>query len=303
MANEGKQVVPDEKAEAAEAAPTPMEPGERGPAAPREMPPAAPSGQPVAQAPALSTPAPIPLRRLPILTYHSIDDSHSPISIAPADFRTQMQYLRSLGWRTLRLDEFLAGHRSGQWPPATFLLTFDDGFRNFMDQAYPVLRELGYTAIVFAIPDWVGATNDWPTQPRWVPRLPLLGWSELRALAEAGMELGAHSLSHPRLLQLAVERARFEITESQRVIEQRTGYPVQAFAYPYGTSTRALEAVVAANYRAGFGTTLGFATRRNRVTRFNRIDMYYVRSPLFFRALSEDWLNVYLFMRRLLRFE
>jgi peptidoglycan/xylan/chitin deacetylase (PgdA/CDA1 family) len=242
-----------------------------------------------------------PFRRLPILTYHSLDDSHSPVSIAPLDFRRQMEYLQANGWRTLSLDEFLAGHVCGQWPPKTFLLTFDDGFRNFVEQAYPVLRELAYTAIVFVIPDWAGATNDWPTQPGWVPRLPLLGWTDLRMLADGGVELGAHSLSHPRLTGLAIERARFEIVESQRAIQRRVGCAVQAFAYPYGACSRALEAVVASCFRAGFGSTLGFATPRNRVTRFNRVDMYYVRAPLFFRALTEDWLDVYLFMRRLLK--
>src|SRR5437016_5400871 len=84
-----------------------------------------------------------------------------------------------------------AAHSRGACEPKSFLLTFDDGFRNFMEQAFPVLRELNYTALLFAIPDWVGATNDWPSQPKWVPRLPLLTWTDLRLMADAGMELGA----------------------------------------------------------------------------------------------------------------
>ncbi len=244
---------------------------------------------------------PLPLHRLPVLTYHSLDDSHSPISVAPLHFRWQMEYLYAAGWRTLTLNEFLAGHARGEWEPKTFLLTFDDGFRNSMEQAYPVLRTLGFSALIFAIPDWVGATNDWRTQPKWVPRLPLLTWTDLRMMADGGMELGAHTLSHPWLTALADARAAYEITESQRVIQQRVAHPVQAFAYPYGVSTRALERVVGTHFRAGFGSTLGFATRRNRLTKIRRVDLYYVRSPLFFRALSQNWLNVYLFMRRLVR--
>src|SRR5205807_1694353 len=240
-------------------------------------------------------------KRLPVLTYHSLDDSHSPISVAPVDFHWQMEYMHANGWQALKLDDFLVGHARGEWEPKSFLLTFDDGFRNFMEQAFPVLRELNYTALLFAIPDWVGATNDWPSQPKWVPRLPLLTWTDLRLMADAGMELGAHSLSHPWLMQLATERARFEVLESQRVIQQRIGHSVQAFAYPYGASSRELERIVGANFHAGFGSTLGFATRRNRFAKFKRIDLFYVRTPLFFRALAEDWLNVYLFIRRTLR--
>jgi peptidoglycan/xylan/chitin deacetylase (PgdA/CDA1 family) len=241
------------------------------------------------------------LSRFPILCYHSLDDSGSVISISPAQFRWQMEHLRANGWRALTLDEFLQGHTRGEWSPRTFLLTFDDGFENFLTHALPVLMACRFPATVFVVTDWIGKTNDWQGQWRSAVRGQLLDWNELRAIADSGIEIGGHSLSHPYLPRLVVKDAKREIIESKHVIEDRIGCAVQAFAYPYGKTSRAVEKIVAANFRAGFGTRLGFATTRSRAAVLERIDMFYLRQPLFFRALAEGWLPVYLRVRQLVR--
>src|SRR5439155_21194204 len=111
---------------------------------------------------------------VPILTYHSIDDSGSPISIRPDAFRDQMASLRDGGWRALQPLELLQGHVRGGWPERTLAITFDDGFVNFAEHAAPVLATYGFPAILFVVAGHVGGHNDWPAQPRWVPPLPLL---------------------------------------------------------------------------------------------------------------------------------
>lgn len=238
------------------------------------------------------------IERLPILTYHALDDTGSVVSMSPALFRSQIEYLRANGWRALSLDELLAGHQGGQWQPRTFALTFDDGFVNFFEHALPVLRECEFTATVFVISDWVGRTNDWQSQLAWVPRHPLMDWSKLRTIADAGIEIGAHTISHPHLARLSATDAACEIVDCQRIIQDRVGHAAQAFAYPYGEMSRTAEAIVAQNYRAGFSTRLGFATGQSHVTAFERIDTYYLRQPLFFRALATGWLEWYLRARR-----
>ena len=114
------------------------------------------------------------VNRLPILTYHSLDDSSSPISVGPALFRRQMEWLRNGNWSTLGIDALLDGHERGQWPERACVLTFDDGFANFAEHALPVLREFGFIAHVFVLAGGVGGNNDWPGQPAWAPRLPLM---------------------------------------------------------------------------------------------------------------------------------
>ncbi len=239
--------------------------------------------------------------RIPVLTYHSLDDSGSPVSIAPAFFRWQMEYLRATGWRTLTLDQFLDGHGRGSWPARSFLLTFDDGFANVAEQAVPVLSACGFTGIIFVVADWAGRTNDWPGQPSWVSRHLLLDWGMLRAIAEHGMEIGCHTCSHPHLPHLPTAAAEREVVDAKKVIEARIGKPVRAFAYPYGETSTTLRKVVAAHFGAGFGTRLGLVSKASQVTAFERVDAYYVRRPGLFRWLESRPFSAYLHARQWIR--
>ena len=213
-----------------------------------------------------------------------------------------MEYLSANGWRSLTVAQLLDGYARRAWSARSFVLTFDDGFSNFAEYAFPVLTTYGFSATVFVAADWVGRTNDWPGQPSWVPRFPLMDWSALSRIAAAGMEIGGHSLSHSHLTALPVAEREREIHQCRQVIEERTGCAVGAFAYPYGEGARGLEQSVAQYYEAAFGTRLGFATLTSRRHNFERIDMFYLRHPRFFRALETGWLSSYLRVRSWIRF-
>src|SRR5215831_16583733 len=96
---------------------------------------------------------------IPILTYHSIDDSGSVISTSPEVFRRQMECLHALNCKVISLKEFARVINEGAGlPRRTVVLTFDDGFRNFAAEAFPVLRRYGFQATVFLVTDTAGAT-------------------------------------------------------------------------------------------------------------------------------------------------
>jgi len=212
-----------------------------------------------------------------------------------------MEQLRARGWQTIGMDELLAGRRAGGWVRGAFTLTFDDGFQNFADNALPVLRDCGFTATVFVVSRWVGRTNDWPGQSRWVPRLRLLDWDHIQSAAEAGIEIGAHSLTHPHLTRLSRAEAEREILECGREIELQIGRSVPWFAFPYGESSPDLRRIVAENFRAGFGVRLGFVTLRSSVAAIQRIDVYYLRNARLFSAIAEEWFGWYLQFRNWMR--
>lgn len=239
--------------------------------------------------------------RLPVLTYHSLDDSGSPISVSPGLFRWQMAHLYARRWRTLGLDELLDGRDRGGWPERTFALTFDDGFESLAEHGLPVLNAYGFSATVFVVAGWVGRTNDWPSQMSWAPRYPLLDWDCLEDLAEAGVEIGGHSVSHPHLAGLPSEAAAREVLECKSTIEDRIGRAVTAFAYPYGESSAGLRATVGSHFRAAFGTRLGFVNPTSAVCALDRIDAYYLRNSWFFKAIDAPWFRAYLTFRRGLR--
>lgn len=235
--------------------------------------------------------------RIPVLTYHSIDDSGSPVSIAPAAFRRQMHALASAGWRTIAMDAFVRGHRDRQWPARTFVLTFDDGYRNLVEHALPAASEHGFHGTVFVAIDRVGGTMAGPSEPSWTPALPLLDWDGLRTLAAAGWSIASHACSHRRLPSLAPAEAAEELARSKATIEDRIGAAVTAIAYPYGAVSDDVERLAAAQYSAAFGTTLAFTTASSRATHFERIDAYYLRGmPI--AQLDGVLLRVYLAARR-----
>src|SRR5262249_37262854 len=147
-----------------------------------------------------------------ILTYHSLDTSGSVISISPETFQHQIEALHNWGYQGITLSQLVeAWEGKATLPPRPVVLTFDDAFGNFADHAAPVLARHGFRATLFAVAGYCGGHNDWPTQPTGVPRLPLLSWDALRDLAREGFEIGAHTLTHPRLPDLPPPEAEREV--------------------------------------------------------------------------------------------
>src|SRR5262245_52155952 len=133
--------------------------------------------------------------RIPILSYHSIDESGSVISTRPERFARQMGWLAEHGYQSMTVSELLAMYGAGQRarPQKPVVITFDDGFRNVHTVAAPILQRFGFRATVFVTVNYCGGRNDWPTQSVSVPRGSLLDWDEIRALSRSGMEIGAHT--------------------------------------------------------------------------------------------------------------
>ncbi len=216
-------------------------------------------------------------RNVPVLTYHSIDDSGSPVSVSAREFHRQMQALVSAGWRTIGTDAFMRGHRQGGWPPRTFVLTFDDGFRNLIEKAMPIAADAGFSGTVFVATGRVGGTMKGAGEPAWIPDVPLLDWNGLRSLAAAGWSIASHADTHRRLPALPADEVTRELTASKARIEDEIGAPVTAFAYPYGAASAAVERAAAEHYEAAFGTRLAHVTSSSRAANFERIDAYYLR--------------------------
>lgn len=235
---------------------------------------------------------------LPILLYHAIGPDRGPLATDPAWFAASMAALASSGFRAVDLGDWVARGR-----PAVdrgFALTFDDGLGS-LPIAAEVLARHGFAATAFLVTDRVGADNNWPGQPRSVPRWPLLGWPDLAALSSAGLRFGSHTRSHPRLDRIAGRRLDSELRDSRAEIEQRLGAPCPLLAYPYGIAPPRVRDAAARHFRAGIGTRLDLADRADDLYGLPRIDACYLRTPRALdRLLNGRW-RPWLGVRRTLR--
>src|SRR5262249_32843665 len=160
-------------------------------------------------------------------------------------FRDQMCALKRWGYQGICLGALLdAWEGKRLLPQRPVVLTFDDGFRNVGEQAGPVLEEVCFQATIFAVADYCGGTNDSPGQPTGIARLPLLSLAELRGLAAAGHEIGAHGVVHARLDTLTPRQAERELAGGKDLLQERLGRAVTVFAYPYGSTSPALDPLV-----------------------------------------------------------
>ncbi len=238
------------------------------------------------------------ISRVPILTYHSLDESGSVTSVRPVHFAEHMRSLARRGFHAIPLAQLTDHWRTGAaLPPKPVVLTFDDGFANLLPHAAPILAELGFRATLFVVSRRCGGVNDWPHQCPSIPRLKLLTWDELRQLSRQGFEIGAHTATHPRLTDLSAAEARREIHESKTDIEQHLDVPVTTFAYPFGAlnpeTTRSVEEHFAAAVSVEFRT----AKKSDNLHALPRLDVYYFRSPRLFRLFGTLPGRVYLALR------
>jgi peptidoglycan/xylan/chitin deacetylase (PgdA/CDA1 family)/nucleoid-associated protein YgaU len=190
---------------------------------------------------------------VPVLVYHNISaQEKGRLSIAVRNFEAQMRQLHAEGFQTVSLADFLAftaGRR--QLPRRSVLLTFDDGYKSFVQYARPTLKDYGFGATLFVYSDFIGAGSG-------------LSWQDLRALSEQGYDVQAHSKSHANLRRKDGES---EAAYAKR-IEAELGYPLTLFkkylgrsseslAYPYGEVDDEL-----LGYIAKYGYTAAFTVRR-----------------------------------------
>jgi peptidoglycan/xylan/chitin deacetylase (PgdA/CDA1 family) len=217
-----------------------------------------------------------------ILTYHSVDETGSVISIDERSFRRHVEWLAASRIPVVPLDHLVHVAAADD----AIAITFDDGLANFGEIAAPLLLEHGLPVTLFVVSEAVGATNVWPGGgDAGIPVMRLLDWNELGRLAEAGVTLGAHTRTHPRLETLDANAVEGEIVDSKARLRAELGIDATTFAYPYGSICPAARDVVARSFHCGVTTRLSVLTASDDVALLPRLDSYYLRSP----GTLESW--------------
>jgi peptidoglycan/xylan/chitin deacetylase (PgdA/CDA1 family) len=167
---------------------------------------------------------------VPILVYHNLGPQpKGRLTMGVATFEEEMRYLKTHGYRVVSLKEFVEfASLRRQLPRRSVVLTFDDGWKPFREFAYPILKELGFTATLFIYTDFVGARS-------------ALTWEEIRQLGQEGFEIEAHSKTHSDLRRRPGEseaehakRMQAELAQPLALFQRYLGRTSQILAYPYG---------------------------------------------------------------------
>jgi peptidoglycan/xylan/chitin deacetylase (PgdA/CDA1 family) len=179
-------------------------------------------------------------RTLRVLMYHKVNDvPENSVTVPAGLFDEQMAQLRELGYRPVSLDDVLAYYVDGvPLPPNAVLISFDDGYRDNLENAVPVLLRYGYPAVIFVPIGYLDGSQPLPHDEHLATRGVLnrtLDWSELAELESAGVRIESHGIGHKPLADLEVDEAAREIVLSKLRLEERLGRPVRAFAYVKGS--------------------------------------------------------------------
>ncbi len=158
-----------------------------------------------------------------ILTYHRVHEGALDLemSVSPKHFREQMSYLVHR-YRVVSLERVIDPiNRNSQVDLAA--VTFDDGYWDNFQYAFPILKEKKIPAIIFLIADRVGRTD-----------LGMLTLDQIKVMQGQGISFGSHTCTHPVLADIPPAQVEEELRRSREVLEQALGCRVKCFAYPKG---------------------------------------------------------------------
>jgi peptidoglycan/xylan/chitin deacetylase (PgdA/CDA1 family) len=229
-----------------------------------------------------------------ILMYHNIGippkGARIPnLYVTPRMFRFQMGYLKFAGYRVLPIPDLLAAVEAGEPRQNVAAITFDDGFSDFYDNAWPVLNAHGYPSTVYVVSGLVAGHNVWDARHE-VIRKPLMSWDRLIEISRKGVQIGSHTRTHPQLTTLSPENLKEELAGSKRELEERLESAVDHFCYPYGDhDDRVKEAVKSAGYRYAVTTQRGHVTKGCDPRALRRIPIKLITNPFsFFYKIHTD---------------
>jgi peptidoglycan/xylan/chitin deacetylase (PgdA/CDA1 family) len=210
------------------------------------------------------------------LTYHSIDESGSPISLSPTAFEAHAQWLASGDVKVLSLDALMAHPVDGEDAVA---VTFDDGFLSTRGPVEQLLGA-GVPATLFIVSGHVGTTNAWNGRAQTgIPVLPLMSWDHVEYLVARGATIGAHTRTHRVLTKLPSGVLEAELVGSWEDLHGKLGVRAVHIAYPFGAINPEVTRRAAGYFRWGHTTDFRVMAGDDEPMEQPRLDMYYFSDP------------------------
>ncbi len=206
--------------------------------------------------------------RIPILMFHDVTEKRSRGSVwfdcSVPEFKSMMEWILSEGIKPISLDQLYAHLTNGEpVPDKAIVLTFDDNYQGFYDNALPILKKYNFPSAMFVHTNFVGSKQGRPK----------MSWETLQLLAKSDLvTIGSHTLSHPDdITKLSPSDQEREIVQSKQILEEKLGKPVPYFAYPDGKNDAVTQDIVRrAGYKMAFTTHNATAEESPNIYAVNR---------------------------------
>jgi peptidoglycan/xylan/chitin deacetylase (PgdA/CDA1 family) len=224
--------------------------------------------------------------KIPILMYHRIGpristsivrDQYVPAAL----FERQLQALQKQGFKSISLTEMRSLFNEQVSSGKYIVITFDDGYKSFTGEAIPILKKYGMKATVFLVGNCIGHTNRWDEAKGDVSER-LMTREEILSAHHQGMEIGAHTMTHPDLRFCPDDMAKEEISRSKSDIESELNIPIQWFSYPFGKNgERERRLVKEAGFLGACGTDKHTNTPETDLYDLGRVNVRATSSPVY----------------------
>jgi len=243
---------------------------------------------------------------VPILMYHKIPDqdlqSVHKIYVNKSNFEKHLKFFKFHKFETLtfsELAEFWNGQRSlKDFPKKPLLLTFDDGYKDNLTNAQPLLKKHHMRANIFLLADHSITENTWDSNTR-EPSSAIMTLDEKKKLDPAVFEIGSHGFHHLHLNQISEEKAFEEMKSSKEQLEKDFERPITAFAYPFGSSNlRLAELCEKAGYSFAVNTDQGGIHTADNPFFLFRVNIFPLDNAWALFKKTSWWYRYYFFRKR-----
>lgn len=185
------------------------------------------------------------LNKIPILMYHSISDDKNHLSVSIKSFSAQMRLMFFLGYKTITFSEI---HKFRKLKKK-FIVTFDDGYKDNLTNALPILNKYNFKSISFVVVDLIGKFNKWDQNRKGYKKKKLMCVNDLKLWIKNKQKIGSHSLSHSNLQKSNLNKKIKEIELSKKKIQKILNTEIDSFSFPYGRYDRKTLEIAKKNYK------------------------------------------------------
>lgn len=198
---------------------------------------------------------------IPVIMYHSIKyEKNNPVRLSKDIFESEMKYLKDNKYTTLTLDELYTFFQNNTpVPKKSVVLTFDDGYKDNFETAYPILKKYGFKATVFVITNCIG-TGEYLTLP------------QLKELDKNGFDVESHTANHETLSELSYDKQYDTVSNSKEKLEKLLNKKVKYIAYPCGKYNKnTINAVENAGYKLALTTDGRWSDKSDGIYTLDRV--------------------------------